>query len=410
MTDARVLCVSGRRLHNFTEPVIRAKLHLVTRPQAVHHTLAVTAALTLAWGCGSAPSDNGVVSGVAVAMWQVPAGGRLPQAVVDDGGTVHLVYFQGEAPEGDLMYATRTPGAATWSEPMRVNSEPGSVTGIGPIDGGHLALGRDDRLHVTWFRIRTVEFFYTRTTEDGTGFEPQFGVAAGSGAEAAPSLAADAAGNVFMFWHDGAVEDAHRSVYMTVSHDDGLIWDPARPVSAESEGACNCCSLRALSDTAGTVYVSYRGARDNVHRDQRLLTSRDEGRTFSDELIHPWELGACPVSTTALSQGPSGPTVAWETEGQVYFASVGHLGTIVAPTGSAQTRRKSPAVAVNHRGETLVAWSDGPGIRSGGTLHWQLFDPQNDPISEPAGGADTIPDGSVSVALARPDGTFVVIH
>jgi len=76
------------------------------------------------------------------------------------------------------MYATRGRGAASWSEPLRVNSEPESVTGIGPIDGGQLALGKDNRVHVTWFLIRTVEFFYTRTNDEGTGFETQFGVAA----------------------------------------------------------------------------------------------------------------------------------------------------------------------------------------------------------------------------------------
>ena len=52
----------------------------------------------------------------------------------------------------------------------------------------------------------------------------------------------------YMFWHDGAGEDAHRSVYMTVSHDDGFVWEFARTVNAESEGACNCCNLRALTD------------------------------------------------------------------------------------------------------------------------------------------------------------------
>ena len=66
---------------------------------------------------------------------------RMPS--IDDEGTTHLVYLKGEPVEGDLMYVTRGPGATTWSEPAQVNSEPGTVTGIGPIDGGHLAQGRD---------------------------------------------------------------------------------------------------------------------------------------------------------------------------------------------------------------------------------------------------------------------------
>ena len=342
-------------------------------------------------------------------MLRVPDGGRLPQAVVDDAGTVHLVYVEGEARGGNLVYVTRQPGAPTWSAPQRVNSETGTVTGIGPIDGGRIALGKDNRLHVAWFQISPIEFFYTRTNAEGTGFEPQFGVAAGSGVEAGPSIAADRAGNVFLFWHSGAVEDAHRSVYMTISRDDGTIFEPARPINAEAEGACNCCGLHALSDDAGTVYLSYRGAGDNVRRGQRLLISGDAGRTFTDELIHPWELGACPVSTTTLSQGPSEITVAWETQGQVYFAGVDQLPANVSPAGNAAMRRKSPAVAVNHRGETLLAWGDGAGFRTGGTLHWQVFDTDGQPTSDESQGTDTVPDGSVPTALARADGTFFVI-
>ena len=147
-----------------------------------------------------------------------------------------------------------------------------------------------------------------------------------------------------------------------------------------------------------------------MHRGQRLLTSSDGGQTFADELIQPWELGACPVSTTALAEGPTATTIAWETMGQVYFAEAADLAHAVSPTGSATSRRKNPTAAVNHNGDTLLAWADGPGIRSGGTLHWQLFDSDGQPLSEPSGGAETIADGSVAVTLARPDGTFAVVY
>ena len=361
------------------------------------------AGLASGWGCTASGVSEHVV------MWRVPDGGRLPQAVVDDAGTVHLVYFQGEPNGGDLLYVTRTSSDVTWSEPQRVNSEPGTVAGADPISGGRIALGRDNRLHVAWFKMGPTEFFYTRSTQQGTGFEAQFGLAAGNGVEAGPTIAADDAGNVFLFWHAGALEDAHRAVYMIMSHDDGTLFDPVRSVNAEVEGACNCCGLDALTDDAGAVYVSYRGAGDNIRRGQRLLVSRDEGRTFSDELIQPWELGACPVSTTALSQGPTGVKVTWETEGQVYFADVDHLEARVSPSEIAETRRKNPAVAVNDQGATLLVWGDGPGWRSGGALHWQVFGADGQAIEEHAAGTETIPDASRPAALARADGTFLVI-
>ena len=371
-------------------------------PDPVRRVLVVAVVLLLSWGCTPAGTTDNVV------IWRVPDGGRLPQAVIDDVGTVHLVYFQGEAVGGDLFYVTRQPGAVAWSEPQRVNSEPHTVTGVGPIDGGQIALGEGNRLHVAWFRVRPVEFFYTRTNQHGTGFEPQFGIVTGDDVEAAPSLGADDAGNVFMFWHAGAVEDAQRAVYMTVSRDGGTIWEAARSVNGGTEGVCNCCGLHALHDR-GTVYVSYRGAGNNERRGQRLLASHDGGQTFSDELIHPWELRACPVSTTTLSQGPAGLTVAWETKGQVYVARVAQLETRASPTGLATSRRKNPTVAVNHRGKTLLAWGDGPGFRSGGAFHWQIFDADLNAIMERPGGDDMIPEGSVPVALALRDDTFAVI-
>ena len=64
--------------------------------------LLVTVVLLLGWGCAPATQSE------SVAILRVPDGGRLPQALIDDAGTVHLVYYQGEAwSGGDLLYVTR---------------------------------------------------------------------------------------------------------------------------------------------------------------------------------------------------------------------------------------------------------------------------------------------------------------
>ena len=143
------------------------------------------AGLVSGWGCAASGLSEPVV------LWRVPDGGRLPHAVIDDAGTVHLVYFQGEPNGGDLLYVTRTSSDATWSEPQQVNSEPGTVAGADPISGGRIALGRHNRLHVAWLKMDPTEFFYTRSTQQGTGFEAQFGLAAGNGVEAGPTIAAN---------------------------------------------------------------------------------------------------------------------------------------------------------------------------------------------------------------------------
>ena len=346
----------------------------------------------------------------AVATLRIPEGGRMPRAVVDSEGTLHVAYVHGGTSRADLFHVTRESGAAGWSEPQRVNSRALSVAGLGPVDGAQLVVGPDDRLHVVWLQSEPPAFFYTRSRADGPGFEPQRELPAGEAGslEAGPSVAADGAGDVYVFWHAGAFEDARRSVFLTASRDGGTTFEPARRVSPEAEGACACCGLAAATGSDGAVHVSYRGAGDNVRRGQRLLTSPDHGRTFSDRLVQPWELGACPVSTTTLFAGPGGLTAAWETRGQVYFADVDRLDAARSPPGEAHFRRKNPVVAVDSGGDTLLAWGDGPGFSFGGSLHWQVFDAAGRPVGEPGGGAGTIIGGSTFAAVVH-DGRFLVV-
>ena len=379
---------------------------LTNRPLAV-----ALAIMLLGAGCAG-NSDGPITLPDEVSLLRLPDGGRLPRALLDDHGTVHVVYFEGEPRAGDLRYVTRASGASAWSEPQYVNSQRGTVVGMGPIDGGQMALGRDGRLHVVWFKLGRTEFLYTRTNDTGTGFEPQFALAGGEGVEAGPSVAADESGNVYIFWHTGEPPDSERAVFMAASQDDGRTFSIPRPISPAAEGACDCCGLHALAGASGSsrgnVYVSYRGAGDNIRRSQRLLMSGDGGETFSDRELDPWEINACPISTTSLANGPDGVTVAWETEGQVYFRKI-HAGeTTSSPAGELLARQKNPAVAVNERHETLLAWGDGPGWQSGGTFHWQLFGEGR--TTDDRGTGPEIPEGSVAAIVAEPDGRFLVIY
>ncbi len=370
------------------------------------------AVLVLAGVAWTGLASRGAVaeSRAAVETLRIPAGGRLPRAVVDAEGTLHVAYVAGGTHRADLLHVTRESGAPGWSGPRRVNSRELSVSGVGPVDGAQLAVGPDNRLHVVWLQAEPARFFHTRSLADGSGFEPQRALSAGhaGNVEAGPAVAVDRGGNVFVFWHAGAVEDARRRVHLAVSRDGGTTFEPARRVGAGTEGACACCGVAAMVDAEGAVHVSYRGAGDNVRRGQRLLTSTDQGRSFSDRLVHPRELAACPVSTTSLSAGPRGLTAAWETRGQVHFADVDRLGAVRAPPGKARFRRKNPVVAVNARGDTLLAWGDGPGFSFGGSLHWQVFDAAGRARGEPGGGAGTIIGGSTVAAVVQDD-QFLVI-
>jgi hypothetical protein len=84
-----------------------------------------------------------------VTTLRVPQGGIQPQAVVDDKGTVHLIYFHGE-PRGGNVFYVRSTGGAKFTEPIRVNSRPNSAIAVGNIRGAHVAVGKNGRAHVAW--------------------------------------------------------------------------------------------------------------------------------------------------------------------------------------------------------------------------------------------------------------------
>jgi hypothetical protein len=103
---------------------------------------------------------------------------------------------------------------------------------------------------------------------------------------------------------------------------------------------------------------------------------------------------------------------AWETQGQVYFASFDpkkpqSISPIPAP--GATGKRKHPTIAMNMRGETLFAWTEGTGWKKGGSLAWQLYDSQETPAGE-KGEAPGVPVWSFAAVVAEKSGGFIIIY
>jgi len=381
---------------------------------------------------GSTPSAGALRSGARaeakpVKVLKTPHGGIQPQAVVDPRGRLHLIYFTGDPGKGDLFYVLRGPDQERFSDPIRVNSQPGSVVALGTIRGGQLAVGNRGRVHVAWNGSGTAlpknpanrnPMLYARLYDAGKAFEPQRNLMQTSDVlDGGGTVAVDEVGNVYVAWHalrrGGERGEGERQVWVVHSANDGKTFGPETAANPGPTGACACCGMRAFADGKGTAYLLYRAATKGIHRDMYLLSSVDQGKHFDSMLLHPWTIDACPMSSAAFAEGPGGVFAAWETNGQVYFARVEpnspREGDVFAAPGNGQGR-KHPALAANARGEVILVWTEGIGWQRGGALAWQVYDKTGQPTGERGRLAGAIPAWGLASVVADKSGTFTIIY
>jgi hypothetical protein len=358
-----------------------------------------------------------------IELLKTPEGGIQPQAAIDARGVLHLVYLKGDPGASDVYYVRREPGKDRWSAPIRVNSRSGSAIAVGTIRGAQLALGRGGRVHIVWNGAGPGDpalgapMMYTRMNNAGTGFERERSLMHVAGnLDGGGSVAADAAGNVYVAWHGNdrpGSGEANRRLWIARSTDEGRTFSREAPAYAAPTGACGCCGARAFADSRGSVYILYRAATGGVDRDMVLLASRNRGASFQGSRLHRWKLNACPMSSESFAESKAGVLAAWETQGQVYYGIIDpatmETTRIIGAPGAGQDR-KHPAIAGNARGETLLVWTEGTGWQKGGSLSWQLFDRHGKPTGLKGRLAGAVPVWGLATAVARPAGGFTIIY
>jgi hypothetical protein len=383
--------------------------------------LAVSAACLICLTASRARADAPTVT-----VAQTPNAGLQPQVAVDDNNVVHLVYLKGDPSATDVFYVRSTDGGATWSVPVRVNSQAGSAIAMGTVRGAHLALGTHGLIHVAWTGSKRAEpkapgdqapMLYARGTVDASGkvtFEPQRNVMTSGLFREGGSVAADEKGHVYVAWHalakKGGNEDDRR-VCVAVSADDGKTFAPDSPISDPTVGVCGCCGLDVLTGADGRLYALYRGEISQVTRDVYLASTDASAMLPQTEKVAPTRSSICLMSTSSLARGPRGIVGAWETADKVQWAVIDpKTGRMFDPVTAARAGSKHPALAVDKKGETLVAWAQGTGWNKGGSVSWQVYDAGGTPMAGASGHVDGLPVWSKPAAFARPGGGFVVLY
>ncbi len=370
--------------------------------------LALALAL-LARSAGAAPE---------VVLVPAPVGGIQPVAQVDAEGSLHVVSFRGDPAHGDLFYAVLPRGESEFTAAVRVNATNESAIATGTIRGASLALGRDGYAHVAWMGSakatpendhHRTPLLYARSTDGGKTFEPERNlITTAYGLDGGGAIAADAKGQVEVFWHAGPPDSREpgRKIWVTRSTDDGETFAPEIAAWDEATGVCGCCGMTAAFG-AGHTWAMYRAAGERVHRDIYLLKSGAPGQLFTGQRLDQWEIEACPMSAMSLAFTNDQTAAAWEAKGgDLAFVLPGTKLEARIPHG--QAARKYPSIALAPDGHLLVAWIEGAGWQKAGHLGWQLFDEKAEPVGEPASGPPT-PVWSKPAAVF--DGErFVIIH
>lgn len=362
----------------------------------------------------------------SVRIEKTPHAGLQPQAITDGQGHLHLLYFAGDPRAGDLFYVRRDAGKHAFSPPIRVNSGAGSAIAVGTIRGGHLALGKNGRVHVAWNGSSKAEpknpiagqpMLYARMADDAKYFEPQRNLMTQSAIlDGGGTLAADSLGNVCVAWHaqgrDNAKGEENRKVWVSVSNDDGKTFAAEKRAFDEPTGACGCCGMRGFADSRGNLLFLFRAASEKINRGMTLLHSADQGKTFRGLALDNWKILTCPMSSEAFAEGPKGVVAAWDNDGQIFFARIGDAADAKQPPQSAPGKggdRKHPALAFNKDGEMLLAWTEGTGWMRGGALAWQRYDRQGKAI-ESGRRPGAVPVWGLPAVVAEPDGRFTILH
>jgi len=377
-------------------------------------------ALTLLWFCLAA---NPVWSQSGVDIQRTPEQGIHPRLLQDDEGNVHLLYFRKRnnnprAREGDLFYRQYDASSFDWGPARKVSSQ--SFNHADPIYRANFAVDGEGRVHVIWHQSRPSQFFYTRSNPERSEFEPRRDMVVDNlvGIDAGADIAAFG-DSVAISWAAGELSREHeRTVYTRFSVDNGETFSSEIMIGDTSLGACACCSLALDYQDADRFVVAYRSAIEGVGRHMQLLTvqTNTDGAVTTDyadlDELQKWELAACPVSTNDIARdSQQNNWLIFETESRIVQMN---LDTDAGPSRVVEplvrTRQKNPSIAFSSDGYKLVVWAEGISFTRGGTLNWQLFDAQGNPVPATDKAEITIPNNSSPAVTITPSGSFLILY
>lgn len=362
-------------------------------------------------------------SSPSIDIQRVPDNGINPRIVLDEWGDTHLLFFRAEFPDsgaylGHLFYTRYDNTQHDWLPAARVSSEPFNYKD--QIYRANFAVGGEGRVHVVWFVDRPGRFLYTRSDINKGDFEAPRLISGEhlDGIDANADIATYY-NRVALVWGAGdLLREDQRSVFMMQSQDHGSSFGEAVMIANSALGACACCALSAEFNQAGELLVAYRSATENTgrHMQQLIINQNAHGdvQSFYQPVhtLSEWEIASCPVSTNDIARDISGAYwLVYETENQLIKQNMSDNSEPERVSAQASSsREKHPAMAFNADGYQVIAWGEGGGFFSGGSLRLAMFDAKGNAVALPTADEIKIPERSSAAVMVKPDGNFMVIY
>ncbi|MCC7258149.1 MAG: exo-alpha-sialidase [Gammaproteobacteria bacterium] len=336
------------------------------------------------------------------------------------------------------LYLTRSVDAGrTWSKPVRVNDEPGSVWGfavskprvaIGKTGTIHLFFPGNERSPVTGLDVVTAR--YTRSTDAGRTFEKARTInrpadfdktgMLGEGLSATFSfgtmgLAPD--GTVVAAWQDigGMTGNADGAdAHMATSTDDGRTFSAERAV-IPSDAVCPCCQL-TVAFGGSEAFIGYRKLYADG-RDSTVARVTTGNGVLAGETrlpFAPWKIDGCPLKPTDLAVDGDRVYAASYTAGEnppgVYFTrsadrGQSFTGRIAVHPGAPYS--DAPELTVDRNGQVRIVWQ----AKTGGPrrLFTATSTDHGATLSAPVEIATPAGNSAFPASAVAPDGAVFVV-
>jgi hypothetical protein len=301
-------------------------------------------------------------------------------AIDKETGRIYVSWAQDLPPvEGsnftpqDMYVAMSDDGGQSFSEPVRVNEEEGTVN-AGFNTGTKVMVTGDNKLLATYPLMNSdmsaMNAMATLSTDGGKTFPPEKQVAAADGERLQMYHAIAREGNnVWIAYLD--YSNSPTSVRMVMSEDEGATFGESMPVEFRT---CECCDNALAVNSKGTLFLGFRDQQHksaNVQiRDTAISRSYDGGHQWTDG-VHVgndnWNFNGCPESGPELAVDssdrlhviywtgkPGGPGVyyTWsDDEGETFSDAVTVATADFYPPASLD-------VAVEDDGTAWLVWDD----------------------------------------------------